>query len=291
MGMNQMSRARLGRMRARLLHEVEPLRRHLQGTLSEAQLNDALGEAGVQPGATVMLHVSMNDLARVAPGVDGLALIRLLKQRLTPDGTLLMLTSPFIGWQADYVATRPAAFDVRRTPSRMGLVTELFRRMPDTRRSLHPTHSVAGWGLHAAEILESHHLGETFAESSPFCRMREQGGIVVGIGTDTRNGFTILHAAEYLHPEAREYAFSSDRAVLPIKSGDETIEYAFRSLRRDLNRRHRKIESELRATRTLIYARKAGLLIASAATDEFIERTLQIITAGSFYSSGPLASR
>src|SRR5205814_935821 len=110
------------------------------------------------------------EVKRCAPTVDAPGLITILKDALTPDGTLLVPTSPFIGWQEDYIASKPT-FDVRRTPSRMGLMTELFRRMPDTVRSLHPTHSVAGWGAHAEELLSTHHLGETFGETSPFCRI------------------------------------------------------------------------------------------------------------------------
>ena len=37
-------------------------------------------------------------------------------------------------------------FDAKRTPSEMGLLTELFRRMPGSRRSLHPTHSITAFG-------------------------------------------------------------------------------------------------------------------------------------------------
>jgi aminoglycoside N3'-acetyltransferase len=138
-----------------------------------------------------------------------------------------MVTSPFTGFEADYVAAGPT-FDVRRTPSRTGLATELFRRMPDTIRSLHPTHPVAGWGERAGELLGEHHHAETFDERSPFCLMREYDGIVIGIGVGTRNAFTLVHSAEYLHPKARAHSFCAERRSLRIRDGDRTIDYTFR---------------------------------------------------------------
>jgi hypothetical protein len=121
--------------------------------------------------------------------------------------------------------------------------------------------------------------------------MRDHNGVVIGIGADTRNGFTILHSAEYLHSGARDYAFCVEPRVLPIKDGDMTIDCAVRPLRRALDRRDRKIEAGLRAGGALTFRRHAGLLIASARAEAFIDRACELITNGSFYRSGPLAPR
>ena len=54
----------------------------------------------------------------------------------------------FGGPEADpaaYYLKRPV-FDVRRQPSEMGLLSELFRRRESVRRSLHPTASVCALG-------------------------------------------------------------------------------------------------------------------------------------------------
>lgn len=278
--MKDSMRAKLSKSRARVRRELEPVRRRLQGVLGQNELATALGTAGVTPGATVMAHVSMNEVRRTAPTVDPLSLIALLKELLTPSGTLMVMTSPFTGFQAEYAAAKPI-YDVRRTPSRMGLMTELFRRMPDTKRSLHPTHPVAGWGRHAEELLASHHEGETFAETSPFCLMRDYGGVVVGIGASIRNGFTIIHSAEWLH--ARDRAFASESLVLQVRDRVRTFDYAFRPLRTDLDRRVRTIERKLRGTGALRYFRYSGLLIASGVTETFIDRTGELIADGSFY--------
>jgi aminoglycoside N3'-acetyltransferase len=274
----------------RLRRFSEPLRRRVQGTLNREQLAGALADAGVVPGATVMTHVSMNDLMRTAPGINALDLIAMLRELLTEDGTLLVPTFPFTGFEADYLASSPS-FDVQRTPSQMGLMTELFRRMPDTTRSLHPTHPVSGCGAHAADLLGTHHRGETFGELSPFCRMREYGGVVIGIGVGVSDAFTIAHSGEYLHPTARDYAFSLEPTVMSIQDGEKMIDYAFRPQRPRLDRRSRKTESALRKRGVLSYARHAGLLVSSASADAFIEETCRLISEGSYYDSFPPIGR
>jgi aminoglycoside 3-N-acetyltransferase len=280
------ARSRLKAPGERLRTFSEPMRRRLQGTLNREQLGEALADAGVVPGATVMTHVSMNDLMRTSSGINALDLIAMLKELLTDEGTLLVPTFPFTGFEADYLATDPS-FDVRRTPSQMGLMTELFRRMPDTTRSMHPTHPVSGWGAHAADLLGTHHLGETFGELSPFCLMREHRGVVIGIGVGVRDAFTILHSGEYLHPTGRDYAFSLEPTMLSIKDGERMIDYAFRPQRPRLDRRDRQTESALRARGVLNYARHRGLLVAWASADAFIEETCRLISDGSYYASFP----
>ena len=53
---------------------------------------------------------------------------------------------------------RDEVFDVRRTPTAMGLLSEMARRQSDAARSLHPTHSVVAVGPLAGELVATHHV-------------------------------------------------------------------------------------------------------------------------------------
>ena len=138
--------------------------------------------SGFKPGATVMVHSSFSHVRRRVPGLSPKGLIALLQEQLGPEGTLLMPTFPFQGSQGEYAEKNPR-FDVQRTPSKVGVLTEVFRQMEGVVRSKHPTHPVAAWGRNASEIVSTHHLGPTFGVTSPFYRLREFEGIVVGLGT------------------------------------------------------------------------------------------------------------
>jgi aminoglycoside 3-N-acetyltransferase len=89
------------------------------------------------------------------------------------------------------------SFNVRRTPSEMGLLTEVFRRTPGVTRSLHPTHSVCAFGPHAQELTATHHLTATRAgEKTPFGIMAKVPTAIVGLGIEYYRCVTQTHTAE-----------------------------------------------------------------------------------------------
>ncbi|MBF0626368.1 MAG: AAC(3) family N-acetyltransferase, partial [Magnetococcales bacterium] len=163
----------------------------------------------------------MDAVRRAAPAIDPMALIALMRRLLGPEGTLLMPTFPFRGREEEFIRTDPL-FNPRRTPSRVGLLTELFRRLPEARRSLHPTHPVAGIGPRADFLLGEHHRGRTYGPTSPFYRLRDCGGRVVGLGTQTES-FTIQYVPEELHPRCRNLVFHPDPVPMPVLDGDQRL--------------------------------------------------------------------
>ena len=103
---------------------------------------------------------------------------------------------PTMSWR--FVKPEQPEFDELRTPSNTGVLTEVFRTKYATHRSLHPTHSVAGSGLGADQILQEHHLDVTpCASRSPYGKLVEADGwvLMLGIGFDC---CTLLHHCEEL---------------------------------------------------------------------------------------------
>jgi aminoglycoside 3-N-acetyltransferase len=136
-----------------------------QRTLTISQFCELPGKIGFTPGAVVMLHSSMDEVSRRVPEIGPIDIIEIAKNLLGAEGTLLMPTFPFQGKQFDYVQQNDT-FNVNRTPSRAGLLTEVFRRMPEVERSSHPTHPIAALGKNSHELIYSHHLGTAFGELS-----------------------------------------------------------------------------------------------------------------------------
>lgn len=240
---------------------------------------DTLREIGFVPGATVMVHSSMDELSRRVPGLNALQLVRTLRELVGEQGTLLMPTFPFVGRQIHYVDAVDE-FDVRRTPSRVGLVTEVFRRSPGVVRSLHPTHSVAAWGRHAGDLVASHHLGTAFGETSPFFRLQEHDGLVVGLGVGLREGFTILHVAEELHPRVRSLVFDPRPRRMRLVEDSTVLPYDLLPLRANVTRDLKRMEKLFRADGTLLYTVRGGLLFSCARAERFIQRGLELLDRG-----------
>ncbi len=95
-----------------------------------------------------------------------------------------------------YFAKNPY-FDSRKTPSRVGLLSEVFRRYPGVKRSLHPRHSICAFGPLAEHLVKDHHLcPTTFGEGTPFGIMASRKTIILGIGLYYYRNLTHVHTAE-----------------------------------------------------------------------------------------------
>jgi len=147
-----------------------------------------LEHLGVPQNGIVLVHSSFKAFAR--DGYDADCILEALVDYMRP-GTLLL---PTMSWR--FVTPETPFFDELETHSNTGYLTEKFRNVCATRRSLHPTHSVAGRGRHVDDVLDGHHLDETpCSANSPFGRLAAMNGHVVlmGIGMDC---CTLIHHVE-----------------------------------------------------------------------------------------------
>lgn len=160
---------------------------------SKADLLSLLRRVGVAPGDTLLVHSSLDAFgAFLGKPTD---IIAVLQEAVGPKGTLLMPTLPFTGTALDYIR-KDEIFDVKRTPSQMGFLTEIFRRSPGVRRSVHPTHSVAAWGCLAEELIRDHASAETpCGRQTPYGRLLNHSGKILFLGTGI-GVMTFFHAVE-----------------------------------------------------------------------------------------------
>ena len=139
-------------------------------------------EMGRGPGAIVFVHSSVDRLNLDFPFFK---LLGLLRQVVGAEGTLLFPASPMAERPEHWLA-RGEVFDSVRSPTAMGLLPEWARRQRGAVRSLHPTHSVVALGPLAEELVAEHHLDPApCGLRSPYFKVAERGGIIVGLGVDT----------------------------------------------------------------------------------------------------------
>ena len=149
-------------------------------------------DLGVKPGQLVFVHSSIDQLR---PDFSFLKILPLLRSVLGDDSTLLFPSTQLIERPEQWFA-RGDVFDVKRSPTSMGLLPELARRLPGARRSLHPTHSVSAVGPEAEELVSTHHEDiYPCGPLSPYGKLAEKGGVVLGLGVNT-DIITQLHSAE-----------------------------------------------------------------------------------------------
>ena len=155
------------------------------GTDKTATVRRALARLGIPRDGVVLVHSSLRQLARDGYPLD-VVMAALLGHMAA--GTLLL---PTMSWR--FVKPSSPVFDEIATPSNTGALAEQFRLNHATHRSLHPTHSVAGLGREAADLLATHHLDETpCSAASPFGKLADRDGWVVMLGI-TMDCCTLIH--------------------------------------------------------------------------------------------------
>jgi aminoglycoside 3-N-acetyltransferase len=164
-------------------------------SFGSAELAAALRRAGVAEGDQLMLHSAFDRRHGFRGSVTNL--IDCLTTTVGKQGGVYMVSLPYASSTAEYLRRDPV-FDVRRTPSRMGLISEFFRRQPGVIRSEHPTHPILGRGLQAPRVLEGHaRCAYGCGPGSPFERLLQRAGKVafLNVPMDT---MTYFHYLEHL---------------------------------------------------------------------------------------------
>jgi aminoglycoside 3-N-acetyltransferase len=165
--------------------QIRPVLRAVHGTFSASALGAHLQARIGGSFEILMVHSSFN---RLKPMYDDgpLELQQMLMRWCGSDKTLVMpaffFGDPQVGGTSDTFERNPR-FDVRRTPSQMGVLTELFRRTRGVRCSRHPIYRVCALGPLAAELTATHESADwPCGVHSPFDVMTRHDTVILGIG-------------------------------------------------------------------------------------------------------------
>ena len=175
----------------------------------EARLLAALRSLGVASGDALMLHSAYRRSDGFRGSIEQLTDV--FVDALGPDGHLLMVSLPYRSSSFDYLS-KGKVFDVRRTPSMMGMVSEMFRLRPDVLRSLHPTHPILVRGPRALSFIEDHrHCTHPCGRGSPFDKLAAVNGLVVffNVPFDT---YTFFHYLEDMVSPHLPFPLYTDQA-------------------------------------------------------------------------------
>ncbi len=155
---------------------------------NKQQLKGQLESMGLKGDETILIHSSMKAIGAVDGGADTVldAWMEYFK-----DGLFLLPTHTWKTVNADNPVYNPYT-----TPSCVGLLTNMFMKRDGVIRSLHPTHSMSGYGKNAAEYLAGEEYNNTpCTPGGCYDRLKEVGGkvLLVGVGHE-RN--TYIHSVE-----------------------------------------------------------------------------------------------
>jgi aminoglycoside 3-N-acetyltransferase len=250
-------------------------------TVEKSALRRVLHEIGIRPGDIVFVHSSFDQMGAIR--ATPLEIIEVLCEAAGVSGTILMPTFPMTGSSQAYLDQHPF-FDWHRTPSRSGLLTEIFRRMPGTERSMHPTHPVAARGAAANWLTEGHERSEApFDEHSPFQKLFQLDALILCIGRF--RAMTFRHLADHLFQDKIAYPIYRDQPTKVRAIGKDGGEYHIitKAHNQDLACDHQLVLARMAREGTLKTAELSRIPVAIVRVQTYVESYQRYYALGLFH--------
>lgn len=202
--------------RAQLLKQKEAGTIHTKESLKKELIG-----IGIKKGDTLLVHSSLSKIGYVDGGPK--SVVEALKDAVGETGHILMPTSPNAAYQLEYIKDLDF-FDVADAPSKLGAITEYFRKDPETIRSWHPTEPVSCLGPNAKFFVGDHFDEITpYTEKSPFARVAQKKGKILMIGVTLDNAGTNLHVLEDAVPDFKFPVYYPEVFEVSIKAPDGSM--------------------------------------------------------------------
>lgn len=156
---------------------------------SSADIKQALKKAGLKRGDDLFVHSELKSFGKINPKVSR---DQFLSSFLTPLLTSVGKTGTVIMPTFSYSYCNNEIFDVKNTPSHVGILSEYFRTRPHVKRSLDPIFSSAAIGPKSNYYT---HVGtDCFGKASIFEKLHQKNTKIVFIGETF--DITFLHYIE-----------------------------------------------------------------------------------------------
>lgn len=172
--------------------------RSIYGKASDQEILDSILGKLDDKFDILMIHGSLNNMMPMYVGNPG-KLLSIIITYCQENNITLAMPALFDRSNAEakkYYEYGKNIFDVRKTISETGLLSEMFRITKNVKRSIHPTHSVCALGPLADELTRNHHFSTTTCgDGTPFGEMIKYRTMILGIGAKA-DALTQVHAAE-----------------------------------------------------------------------------------------------
>lgn len=140
--------------------------------------NILVKELGINPGDNLFIHASIDRLNLTFPFFSVFSIIRKV---VGDQATIAFPTYPPM---SSYRFLKSGeVFNIKKSPSYTGILSEFARRQKSAVRSLHPSKSVTALGPLAEEWTKEHHLSPyPYDYNSPYYKICDHNTKIIGLG-------------------------------------------------------------------------------------------------------------
>jgi len=233
------------------------------------------------------LQIARGDILYIAASMDRLAytpsqtleLLDLLVDRVGPNGTIVM---PSFTFRNDTGLPPPGfVFDPRRSPSSMGLLSELFRRREGVRRSAHYWLPICVLGPFAEDLVaDRSDVLDPFGPGSAFRRLSELPATLVGLGVSL-NYVAVIHVVDAILAPRYPFRLLSAQPLEGDVIGEDGARRTTKTLFvsqewRQRFRPSKVFEASARLASALRFFNHDGAYVWSAPARVFVEEALEL---------------
>ena len=183
------------------------------------ELKEVLVEKlGIRAGDSIFVTSSFGNLNANFSPKD---VVELLMNIVTKEGTIMMPYYP--PTNSTVWAKNNCVFDMKTTKSGMGVITNVFSKMPGVVKSVHPTKAVCIWGKDAEMLAENHEISTTpYYWDSPYGKLLKKGSKSVGLGV---GNMPIIHTMEDVLSTNFDDYHQKNKYLLKVitENGDEKL--------------------------------------------------------------------
>jgi aminoglycoside 3-N-acetyltransferase len=248
---------------------------------STAMLEAKIREVGIQTGDAVLVHSGFRRTSGFAGTPNDV--IESLRRVVGADGHVLMMSIPYRGSSQRYAEANPV-FDVKRTPSAVGLISEMFRRRDDVVRSLNPLHPVLASGPLARWFTLDHDkTAHSCGRGSPFERLLHANGKFLFYDAPYTS-LTFMHYVEDMFQPRLPFAlYDPVPAVMRVLDDSgvehETQQYFFSREARE-RRNFGVVEAALRRDAAIRSAKVGNTRLLSVAARDVVATAGRLLEQG-----------
>lgn len=183
-------------------------------------IEQILRQLGIHQGDRLIVASSYGNLKADYAPID---LVRLLQRMVGEQGIIMMPYYPPMN--STEWAQKGLVFDMNATKSGMGVLTNVFAKMPGVLMSKHPTKAICVWGNGAEEIVKDHEKSTTpFYWDSPYGKILRLGCKSLGLGL---KNIPIFHTFEDVLSQSPDAYYQKEKYQLHLidKQGvDDVVE-------------------------------------------------------------------
>ena len=210
---------------------LHPVLRAIYGRFDSAALRAELERRLGRDFEILMVHSSINHMKPMYDD-NPLEFVQMLRDFCGPDRTLVMpafyFGDPDIGGTTATFERNPR-FDLRRTPSQMGLATEIFRRTKGVRQSRHPIYRISALGPLAEALTTGNERADNVgAPGSPFDFMTAHNTLILGIGKSFEVLTHIHHVEDVMGEDFPVPMSIGNDLPMTLIDGEEEIPFSLR---------------------------------------------------------------